>query len=392
MVLLLQHLLGVGIAVAVVAIGWRYFGRLAAITAGVVAAVTPIMLDTEHDVLPDLAFAVAVLAAAVVLAEAVLRHSSSYRLLALAGVIAGLTAYVKPNGQAFVVAAIVPLAFATRSVRRTLAGSAVFALAAVLTLAPWIIRNGIAYDHYSFSAQGGEALFLRVFDQDRLPIPTDTPEGRIASRVHAQAVREAPAGEPITASYSAVKAALTRRGMSGTEAAGVQGDLAQTAIRRDPVRYVAGTARNMGLVLARSSYPRYPVSQLGEKLTADEFPRPIALALWIGGAAVHLGWLVLALGGLTVAAVFVAGSREARVVAITFGWLWLIVAGSVAVANVPAHRLSAQVLPLYLLLGSAGIVATAGIVRERARGRSAVPSEPTGTALSGRERPPAASS
>ena len=374
MVILLQHGLGVAIAAAVVAIAWRPFGRVAAITAGVVAAVSPVMLDTEHNVLPDLAFGAAVLAATVLLIQAVVQRPLSYRLLALAGVAFGLTAYVKPNGQAFLVAAVIPLAFATRSVRRTLAGSAVFAAAVVLTIVPWVVRNGIEYDHFSFSAQGGEALFLRVFDQDRLPIPTETEEGRIAARIHAQEV--ARGGDPITASYTPVKRAFAQRGMTEAEAADVQGDLARTAIGRHPFQYVEGTARNMGLMVARSSYPRYPLDQLSDKLEASEFPRAVARPIWLAGAAAQLALVLVSVGGLTALLLLFSGSRETCLTAVTLGWVWLIVAGSVAVANVPAHRLAAQVLPAYLILCAAGAVAAVRLLRER-----------RGDGLSERERP-----
>jgi 4-amino-4-deoxy-L-arabinose transferase-like glycosyltransferase len=365
MVILLQHALGVGMAAAVVAIGWRYFGPVAGLGAGVVTAVTPILLDTEHDILPDIAFAAALLGASVLLVEAVTRHPLSHRLLIVAGVAFGATAYVKPNGQAFVVVALIPLALATRSVRRTLAGSAVFAAAVVVTLLPWIVRNGVEYGHFSFSAQGGEALFLRVFDQDRMPIPMETAEGRLASRIRAQADSEATPDNPTPGSYTPVKAALMRRGLSSSQATSVQGDLAVTAIKREPLRYAAGTARNMVLMAARSSYPRYPIFQLEQKLRPAEFPHAVAIPVWVAGAVIHLGWLLVSLGGLAVVALRYTGSRRARLAAVTFASVWLILAASVSVSNVPAHRLAAQALPLYLLLGAGGAVAAARLALAR---------------------------
>src|SRR4051794_1747912 len=165
MAILLQHALGAGMAAAIVAVGWRWFGPVAGVAAGVVAAVSPVVLNVEHDVLPDTVFCAVVLAATIALATAATRRPVSYRLLVAAGVLFGLAAYVKPNAQAFALVAIVPLAVATRSLRATLAGSAVVAGALVLTIVPWVVRNGVRYDHYSMSAQGGDALFLRAFDQ-----------------------------------------------------------------------------------------------------------------------------------------------------------------------------------------------------------------------------------
>jgi 4-amino-4-deoxy-L-arabinose transferase-like glycosyltransferase len=382
MTILLQHALGVAIAAAIVAFGWRWLGPAAGIGAGVVWAVSPIVLNVEHDVLPDAAFGAAVLAATIVLAAAVVRDDApSYRLLILAGVLFGLAAYVKPNAQAFVVAAIVPLAVATRSVRRTVAGSAVLAAALLLTVTPWIVRNGAMYGQYSMTSQGGDALYLRAFDQDKLPIPTDTPEGRIAARIRAQvhaATPDAGIGEP-PASYTQVATALTRRGMTYADAVRIEGRLARTAILRHPVEYATGTVRNIVLLWGLSAYPSRAITHLEEKLTADEFPRPVALALWGAGGVVGLVWFACALGGLAIAAVFVAGPRDARVVAATFGWVWLVVIVGVAMFNSPAARFAAQVLPQFLLLGAAGAAVSLRLVRERLAGRTRT--------LSAREQP-----
>jgi 4-amino-4-deoxy-L-arabinose transferase-like glycosyltransferase len=361
---LLQHILGVGLAAATVVLGWRYFGPLAGTIAGVVAAVTPVLIDTEHNLMPDFVFALGLLGASVLLLE-IARQPFSYRRLVVAGVAFGLLTYLKPNGQAFIVAALVPLAFATRDWRRTLAGSAVFAAALVVTLLPWMARNAIEYGHFSFSSQGGQVLFLRVFDEDGLPIPTDTPNGQLANRIHADALTSAKPGQDPSAIYLTVLAELEKRGLSESEASAVMQDLATTAIKRDPARYVAGTVKNMGLMVARSFYPRFALEQLKLKLQPEEFPRALAIPVWLGGSAVEMLFGLVTLGGLAVFALRFTGSRDARLAAVTFGWIWLILAGSVSVSNWPNHRLATQALPLLLLLGAAGVVAAAQLVQSR---------------------------
>jgi hypothetical protein len=317
-------------------------------------------------------FCAVVLAATIVLATAALRRPVSYRLLVAAGVLFGLAAYVKPNAQAFALVAIVPLAVATRSVRATLAGSAVVAGALVLTIVPWVVRNGVRYDHYSMSAQGGDALFLRAFDQDKLPIPDETPEGRLAARVHAR-VAAASSGEEIPATYSEVAAALTRRGMTFTEAVQVEGRLARTAILRHPVEYAGGTLRNVVLLWGLSAYPARAINHLEDKLGKDDFPRPLALALWGVGGMVALVWFACSLGGLCLVALFVAGTREQQVAAATLASVWVVVIVGVAMFSSPASRYAAQVLPQFLLLGAGGATAAARMLRERHAARSRRP-------------------
>jgi 4-amino-4-deoxy-L-arabinose transferase-like glycosyltransferase len=367
MTIALQHAIGVAVAIAVLLVGSRYFGRLAGVIAGVVAATTPVFLNVEHDILPDLAFTAATMAAAVVLVEAVVRRPLSYRLLAGAGVLFGVAAYIKPNGQAFVIVALVPLAFATRSLRQTLLGSAVLAAALLLTIAPWIVRNGVAQGHYALTTQGGDALWLRAFDQDGLPVPTETPEGRVAAGVHARVVSQTPSGVP--ASYSEVAHALEARGMSFAEAVRVEGRLARTAIVRHPATYVAGTVRNVALLWGLSSFSPRPIPRLEEKLTADEFPRPMTRALWGAGAAVHALWALASVFGLAGVVLLFSGPRASRIAAVTFASIWVIVTVGVALFNSPAQRFAAQVLPLYLMLGAGGAVVVATAVASRRAAR-----------------------
>jgi 4-amino-4-deoxy-L-arabinose transferase-like glycosyltransferase len=361
--ILLQHVLGVGVAAGMVALGWRYFGAVAGTLAGVVAATTPVLVDTEHNLIPDFLFGAAVLGASVLLLET-LRRPFSYRRLALVGAAFGLIAYIKPNGQAFVIAALVPLAFATRDVRRTLAGAVVFAAAAVATLVPWMARNAVEYGHFSFSSQGGQVLFLRVFDEDGLPIPTDTAAGRLTERIYVEGVAQATPGQALSM-YGVVLGGLEKRGMTESEASAVMQDVAKTAIERHPVRYAVGTVKNMGLMVARSFSPRYPIAELQSKLQPQEFPRAVAMPLWLGGALVDVLFMLASLAGLTVIALWLTGSRETRLTVVTLGWIWVLVAATVSLFNWPSHRFATQGLPLYLLLSAAGIVAGAKLLQAR---------------------------
>ena len=185
----LQHLLGAAVVAVIVLATWRWFGRVAAWSAGLLAAFTPLLVISEHFVLPDFVFGVLVLAGALLLAEACTRAPPPLALLALSGVTFGLAAWIKPAGQFLLVAPPLALLFATRSVRPALRGSAVVLLAMVLTVSPWLYRNLAEYDSPLMSNQGGLTLFNRAFEVDRLPFPEDSEYAGLARRVRAEDVR-----------------------------------------------------------------------------------------------------------------------------------------------------------------------------------------------------------
>jgi hypothetical protein len=57
-------------------------------------------------------------------------------------------------------------------------------MAFVVTVLPWMVQNTTSFGSPELSIQGGHMLFLRAFEADHLPIPTDTAEGRLAKRVY----------------------------------------------------------------------------------------------------------------------------------------------------------------------------------------------------------------
>ena len=353
---LLQHLIGVALVVAVLLVTWRWFGRASAIAASVLAALAPILINVEHEVLPDFLFGLIVLGGTLLLAEACAASSPRVGVLLAVGVVYGIATYVKPTGQVLLFAAVVPLAFATRSLRRTVTGSAALACGLALTVSPWIVRNGLEYGNYVMSIQGPQALYLRVFDQDRLPVPTETPEGRLAARIGAQTRARTPAEVEVTESYSYVLNTLLDRGLEPDEAVAIQGELAVTAIRRDPLAYAAGTARNFFVIGAYSSEPRQPLAGLLLKLDGTEspLPRPLVAAPWVVGAALALVWLLVSIGGLAAIGLLFTGSRPARVRALTLASVWVLVAAATALTSAPNSRYAAQIVPLYWMLGSGG--------------------------------------
>ena len=74
--MLVQHLIGVALTVAVFLSSWRLFGRLAAVPAGLLVATSPALIFLEDEPLPDFLFGALVAAAALLLAFVAVRGAT----------------------------------------------------------------------------------------------------------------------------------------------------------------------------------------------------------------------------------------------------------------------------------------------------------------------------
>ncbi len=354
-VVLCQHLMGIALVPIAFLITDRYFGRVPALLTGLVMALSPSMLLVEHHVLPDFLFMVAVLAGAVALIEAAVDERPSLRRLVIAGVLFGLAAYVKPNGQVILAVAPLVLAFSTRSLRETLRGSAVVAIAMVAVILPWLAYNQVEHGHPIMSAQGGQSLWLRVFDEDHFEIPTDTPDGVLAKQAYDEYLAEEMPGDRTTESYGPVYEAFKDRGESTYEVNRIMGELALEAIKRDPVEYLHGTADNVEQYAEFNHeyvddegalYYGNLDSEITSLRGADAvYDAAGKISRTLGG----LLWLV-SLAGLASLLLPWTGPRRQRVAAVALLTTWMVLAVGGSLTNYVEARFAAQVAPLQWML------------------------------------------
>ncbi len=354
--ILVQHLIGIGLVAAVFWVTDRYFGRLPAIFAALITAVAPPMAMVEHFLLPDFLFGVLVFAGAVALIEAVLPDKPSMRGLVLAGIVFGVAAHVKPSAQVLIAVAPFVLAFATRSWGQTWRGTLVVGGVMIAVILPWIAHNGIRYDQFTMSVQGGQALWLRVFDQDKLPIPTDSPEGVRANELYHEYLEDPPpeyAQNPETLaeteSYTYVFNELGQE-MSMFDAIAIQRDLAIQAILDHPKTYLRGTAVNVkdygrlnaaphGFDFARE----VALGQLGADVSAPL--RKVATGTWRFADLLIRAGFIASLALLAIILLVFVGPRRSRIAAVAFlvTWVAIAVAGSLTASVLP--RYAAQIAP-----------------------------------------------
>jgi hypothetical protein len=112
---------------------------------------------------------------------------------------------------------------------------------------PWVVYNAIRFDHPTISSQAGTTLWLRAFDQDKYPVPTDTEDARFAKSVYDQRLSQlTPAErEDTTDTYVSVFNAFLARGDSIYDANHALGSIAREAIHQYLGSYATGTVRNI---------------------------------------------------------------------------------------------------------------------------------------------------
>ena len=155
-----QALLGMVAPALIALICLRLWGRRVALAAFTVAALYPPWIVLNAAVLSETLFLVFELGAVAALVEA--RTSArALRWIAAAGVLIGLAALTRTVGAALLVPALVAVVLAARGRgrRSALVPAAVLVLAAVVTVAPWTVRNAATLDAFvPVSTEGGHTL------------------------------------------------------------------------------------------------------------------------------------------------------------------------------------------------------------------------------------------
>jgi 4-amino-4-deoxy-L-arabinose transferase-like glycosyltransferase len=358
-----QHLIGVAIVVAIVLVGWRWFGPPAALAAGLLSALTPQLVVHEHTLLPDFLFGALAFAGALVLGGALRREPAATRPLIAVGIVFGLAAWVKPAGEFLLLAAPLAALLATRSLRGALRPTAVVTLTLVVTIAPWLVRNAIDWGQLGMSTQDGQTLFSRVFENDRLPIPGDSPYTALARQVRARS----DAARDTRFNYDFNHALRDQRGLGFQEAIHVQREMSWTAIGRHPLAYVTGTGRELVNELGQLDDFERDQEVLHQLAPRGAIVEGAVRATWSVARALVDVWWVLSLNALAGLLLVAVGPPERRAAAAALLAVWFSVVLGTAMFHGYLWRYSMQVAPVAWLLGTAGVALIAGWLWPRVR-------------------------
>jgi hypothetical protein len=146
-------LVGVALIVAVGALGRRVAGERAGLLAAALAALNPLLIQTDESLMSESLFGLAI-ALVLLLGYRVIDRPGAARF-ALLGAAIGAAALVRTEALLLLVLLAAPLALRLHA---GLGGAAALG-AAVLVLAPWTIRNAAAFDAFvPVSTNGGSLL------------------------------------------------------------------------------------------------------------------------------------------------------------------------------------------------------------------------------------------
>lgn len=359
-VVVVQHLIGIALAVALTAFGWRAFSPAAGVMAGVIAAISTPLLIFEDQVLADFLFSALVVAGAMLLATCVRRPDRErVRVLVAIGALFALATYVKPVGQGLILAAPIAVGLASLDLRRTARATAVVGLTMFLLLGPWAIRNAIVHDDFGLSNQLGVTLFNRAFEVEDLEIPAGDPQSELVRRLVATAERT-PGLRPSSYVYNELTA---HHGFSDVEALAVELRLAETAIRNHAFTY-AKTSVKLVRTQILFLHAQYPPPDSASSAPAI-VRRP---GHWLTSIGNHLAdWWWTLTGSVVTALVLLLVPGPRRRTAIAFAVPPLLVIVVTVLTHGGADRYAFQSAPEAWLLGSAGLAFVAGATADRVR-------------------------
>lgn len=310
---LVQAMLGtvtVGLAGLV---AFQLWGRRVALWALALGAVFPPMAALGATFLTEVLLTPLVLAAVVLLLHARTAVRPG-RLLAAAGVVTGLAVLTRPNALLLVV----PLALAAWTVRRAAWAPALAIACALLTIAPWTVRNALVMDAF---------------------VPLTTQDGYTLIGTYNEQARDHPT-EPATW--------VPWYEVEGTAALAVRGrELGLgNRLRADALDY----ARDNPVYVLEVAY--WNTRRLLH-LTGLDFVRfdagATALPQRLGIASAIAVWVLLP---LAIAGAFTARARAAP------GWLWLVPLSFLATVVIVAYaRFRAPIDPFLVLLATLALAA-----------------------------------
>ena len=346
-----QLVIGAALAGAIVYFAWGLFGAFPAVATGLLVALAVPNMELDAVLLSDGLFGILVCACCAVLIAAVLASDPQRRrkLLIVLSLLIVAATYVKPVGHALILAPIVPLALATRSLRQTLIGAGIVAGIVLLLTVPWMARNASIYGSFSMSVQTGATLFARVFEKDGLPPPENRPYGR--------QLREFLQQHPKVRPSSGFHDELTAQGLSQTQANEVQRDLALTALERAPLTVAGGVVNSVATtytdIAGDFGTGREVMDSIVRERSGAITPQITATGLGIGEALRGL-WFLISINGFAAVLWFIAAGRRSRLAGACLVAVWLSIATATAVLHGGAFRYSASLAPMVWLFGVLG--------------------------------------
>lgn len=250
-VLLLQHLLGVAVALLATELGRLLYGRAVGLVAGLLAALSGPLLITEHALMTETLSSLLLLAGCLAVLRALRARREPWAPLFVGGLLLGSMALVRPIGQPLLALPALVCLLDGRGLRRALGVASLVGVGGALVIVPWMTYNLVQYGVFALTYRTGEtlithvALYARgryrpVTAGDPAEDPLRTEARRIVNEdVNGSAARARSMGGPRIADD------LKRKlGLSAVAADDLLRDLALERIRAQPLTYLSLLVEN----------------------------------------------------------------------------------------------------------------------------------------------------
>ncbi|MDP8925027.1 MAG: glycosyltransferase family 39 protein, partial [Chloroflexota bacterium] len=235
---LVQHLIGVLVALATFALGRLAFGTAVGLLAGSLTALSGPLLIMEHYLMSETLFAA--LQVGALLAYLLGARSGRLRLFVAAGLLLGLAALTRPIAQLTLVVMLAGLPMLAPSWRPALRAAAVMLAVFAVTVVPWMVRNNLVQGTFAVAGGSGEGLAVRTirYDQqfDFREPPGGDPDRQMARarRIYREEAQEGSAFELAGRIRDELR-------VSEIQAERLMRDIALDAILGQPIYYLQGT-------------------------------------------------------------------------------------------------------------------------------------------------------
>lgn len=351
-VVLVQHALGVLVALGFLWWAWRALGPVTAVLGALTVALSPLLFAIEDDALPDMLLGVLLLGLGIAIGEIAVRapRRVGWWWLVACGLLLGVCALTKPVAEAALVAPFLAFAAVRWPWREAVRGGLLVVAGFVIVVTPFVLHSTIRFGEPSLVRNSGDTLFTRVFEIDQRPIPQDTADGRAV----AEGIRENPGAR----FYVIARVVLTNshhgdaRGVDRRERA-----LALRAIRKYPVGYIYKTFELSD---------RFLVQDYASPHVVDVFhPRAGGSSTGLSDAIFDVGgwlarrWWMLSLHGFAFLLAMLIGPWRRRMLSVALVSVAVPVALLTAAAHGGLPRYSWSLIPITYTMGVAGFVAGA---------------------------------
>jgi 4-amino-4-deoxy-L-arabinose transferase-like glycosyltransferase len=237
--MLVQHILGLGTVLLTYGIGRMLFGPAAGLLAALLTALSGPLLVTEHYLMSEALFGLLLTAGLFAYLRGV--RSRGTRWFAAAGLLLGLAALTRPIAQLVLVLVTLTLPLLVPRWRPALRAAALMIGLFVVAVLPWMIRNQVVQGTFAIAGGSGEGLAVRTIRYEQKFDFREPPGGdpdRLTQR--ARRIYRDEAGDG--SAFELARRLREELNVSEVEAERLMRTFALQAILRDPVYYLMGTA------------------------------------------------------------------------------------------------------------------------------------------------------